>query len=164
MVMTVTTIKKGTDPEKDLHKDFGVYVISTKGLHDDPTKKKAFTESFADKNGQKVYEPVTPVYAPDTGIEIEFASLGSTSDVISKYKSFVYYLKKVIPYKEDLAFGSSSFEYWNDSTGAEHKRTLRYTEPSGNGKMTYGTVTDYSNPGSLVSAWTFKLKFTVDAP
>lgn len=162
--MIVTKIQKGTDAEKDLYASFSVYVISTKKLMDAPNKKKVYTEDFADSNGQRVYEPISVVYEPKNDIEIEFAITGEVKDIITKYKAFVAYLEKVTPSSQGSLFGSSSFYYWNDDIGIENKKELRYTELSGEGKMTYKSVVDYNNPNITVSAWTFKMKFCIDRP
>lgn len=163
MAISKYFIKKGSDTEKDLYATYRLYILESKGLWDLPTRKEAYAEKWYDKNGQKVYEPVTPVYQPTEG-SITFAALGDVETVKTNIRSFYSYITNVIPATPGTPYGSSSFSIWNDVWGESAKQVIRCTGFETGAKMSYQDVQDLQNPDRLVSAYTFSLNFSIDQP
>lgn len=163
MAISKYFIKKGSDTAKDLYATYRLYILESKGLWDLPTRKEAYAEKWYDKNGQKVYEPVTPVYQPTEG-SITFAALGDVETVKTNIRSFYSYITNVIPATPGTPYGSSSFSIWNDVWGESAKQVIRCTGFETGAKMSYQDVQDLQNPDRLVSAYTFSLNFSIDQP
>ena len=156
-------IKKGSDAAKDSYATYKLYILESKGLWDLPTKKEAYVENWYDKNGQKVYEPVTPVYQPTEG-SIKFAAMGDVNTVKTNIRSFYSYITNVIPESVGMPYGTSSFSIWNEIWGESAKQVIRCTGFETGAKLSYQDVQDIQNPDKLVSAYTFSLKFSIDQP
>lgn len=154
-------INRGSEQAKELYATYKIYVTGNKGLNDKPVQKEEFTESFADRNGQKAYERVAKVYEPQK-VSINFVAVGDLLTVKASVKNFITYLQTVTPSYTGSLYGTSKFNLWNDLWN--ETKTLRYLGFDDGAKLTPQTVKDMNNPNTFVHGYFFTLNFIIDEP